>query len=540
MEGSRTMLMRGQLHSDRWSTYEDSTGIRRLSSVLRPEQMRKFGIFEEFRDDFLGELSPDVSVAEWEPGAVLFEEGSYLDLAFWIAEGEVELFLAKDEQAHDPIFATRTTRLVGESTQLVGSHPMPPPGDAPEPGRQVTFLSSMDFDLERGERMRLGAGDIFGEIGALNGWPQSVTARTASMCTLVQVKVAALRKIRRKSKALRQRLDDLYRSRTLRQHLASTPLLRGCTQSVVEGLAERVELASCQPGEEVVRQGERAEHLILVRSGFLKVTQSVEDGTVAVSYLSKGSTLGEVELLVDGLESWQVGATSVAHSELVRISRHDFLNVIRAHPQLERQLWEATVARIKEVALTRNDFHRSDLVDFALTKGTVQGSSVLVIDLDTCTRCDDCVRGCAATHGGIPRFVREGERYRGFLIARSCYHCEDPVCLVGCPTGAIRRANVGAVVEIDPSICIGCSTCAQNCPYDSIVMHDLEETWPADALPKRLRGQPRAMASKCDLCYSAPEGPACVSSCPHGCAHRVSSIDEFDALLQAKTMAGGR
>lgn len=532
------MLMRDQLHSDRWSAFEDSAGIRRLSSVLRPEQMRRFEIFEEFKDDFLEELSPDVSVAEWEGGAVLFEEGSYLDLAFWIAEGEVELFLARHDASHDPIFASRATRVVAEP--VGGETPKARPAAKTDDGRPVTFLASMDFDLGRGEKMRLGAGEIFGEIGAMNGWPQSVTARTAGTCTLVQIKVAALRKIRRKSKTLRKKLDDFYRSRTLRQHLASTPLLRGCDKSVVEGLAQRVELVSCQPGERVVTQGEAAEHLILVRSGFLKVTQAVGDGEMVVSYLSKGSTLGEVELLVDGLEHWQVGATSVAHSELVRISKADFREVVRSHPELERHLWEAAVDRIKEVGFTRSNFHRSDLVDFALSKGVVQGNSVLVIDLDTCTRCDDCVRGCASTHGGIPRFVREGERYRGFLIARSCYHCEDPVCLIGCPTGAIRRANVGAVVEIDPSICIGCSTCAQNCPYDSIVMHDLEETWPANALPKRLRGQPRSMASKCDLCYSSPEGPACVSSCPHGCAHRVGSVDEFDALVQAKALAGSR
>jgi Fe-S-cluster-containing dehydrogenase component len=191
------------------------------------------------------------------------------------------------------------------------------------------------------------------------------------------------------------------------------------------------------------------------------------------------------------------------------------------------------------MGFTRQHPHRSDLIDFALAKGLVQGNSILVIDLEVCTRCDDCVRGCASTHGGVPRFVREGEKYSSFLITRACYHCADPVCLIGCPTGAIRRANVGDVVEIDPSICIGCGTCAQNCPYDAIVMHDLNELWPSNALPERLRGEPRSVATKCDLCYTSPAGPACVSSCPHGCAHRVGTLDEFDALLRAKALSQG-
>ena len=244
--------------------------------------------------------------------------------------------------------------------------------------------------------------------------------------------------------------------------------------------------------------------------------------------------MGEVELLVDGIEEWQVTTTSVGHSELVRIPSADFHGIIAAEGDLEPKLWEIAVDRIKEMGFTRSHLHRSDLVDLSLAKGLVQGNSVLVIDLETCTRCDDCVRGCASTHGGIPRFVREGEKYQSFLVARSCYHCEDPVCLVGCPTGAIRRVNVGDVVAIDPSICIGCGVCAENCPYDAIIMHDLDEVWPDDAIPARLRGQSRLMASKCDLCYTSEAGPACVSSCPHGCAYRVSTLDEFDALIQAK------
>ena len=215
---------------------------------------------------------------------------------------------------------------------------------------------------------------------------------------------------------------------------------------------------------------------------------------------------------------------------LVKISHGDLLDVIRAHPSIEQLLWRQVVARLKETGSSRADPQQSAFVEFALDKGLVEGNSILVMDLDTCTRCDDCVRACADTHGGRPRFVREGDRYGNLLIAKSCYHCQDPVCLIGCPTGAIRRANVGDVVEIKEEICIGCATCHNNCPYDAIVMHETGTTWPDNALPKSLRGTPRAAASKCDLCYTSPSGPACVRNCPHQCAFRVSSVDEFQAL----------
>lgn len=525
MAGSETVLMRAQLFDDRWSSYGKSLGIRQMSQLMEPAELASFDILREFKPDFLKELSPDISLVHWDAGSTLFEEGSYVDLAFWIVTGEVELFLRQHENSDRPIFKHTTSTTL--ETEFSG-----PTSRSASPDQPITYLATMDFDLPRGEHIRLQAGEFFGEIGALNGWPQSVTARTVTPCQLLQIRVPALRKIRRKSKQLRKRLDDLYRERVLLRHLESTPLLQDVGEAVVRDLAERVELRSFDPGETIASEGEEAEALYLVRSGFVKLSQVIGESDVVVSYLSKGGTLGEVELLVDGLSDWQSSATSVGYSELVKISKPDLLRVLANHPGVERGLWEVAVERIREAGYTRRHLDRSELVEFALAKGLVQGNSVLVIDLEVCTRCDDCVRGCASTHQGRPRFVREGEKHDGFLVARSCYHCEDPVCLIGCPTGAIARQNVGDVVAIDDDLCIGCGSCASNCPYDAIVMHDLGEVWPSDSLPERLRGEPREVASKCDLCFTSPAGPACVSSCPQGCAYRITSLEEFDALTR--------
>ena len=133
-----------------------------------------------------------------------------------------------------------------------------------------------------------------------------------------------------------------------------------------------------------------------------------------------------------------------------------------------------------------------------------------------------------------PRFVREGSKYENLLIAKSCYHCRDPVCLIGCPTGAIHRAGAGDEVVIDEEICIGCATCYRNCPYDAIVMHETGAIWPEDAVPTGLRGKDRQLASKCDLCADTGHGPACVSNCPQGCAFRVGTLEEFQRLLETR------
>ncbi|MDX1547966.1 MAG: cyclic nucleotide-binding domain-containing protein, partial [Rhodothermales bacterium] len=194
---------RRRLYEDRWSSYGSNTGIVRLSENLTPEALRRYPVFQDYDDRFLLKIIPDVAVATWKAGAVLFEEGSYLDLAFYIGEGDVDVFLARDlgSSGARPIF----------DASRVALHPDAPlaNGDTarttfmeqiarqqPQADQSVTYLSAMDFDLPRGERLRLGPGDVFGEIGALNGWPQSVTARTATECTLVQIRLPALREMK--------------------------------------------------------------------------------------------------------------------------------------------------------------------------------------------------------------------------------------------------------------------------------------------------------------------------------------------------------
>ncbi len=538
--GDDTAQERLRMYQGRWSSFGANTGIASISEKLSAADLRRYDLFQEYDDAFLEKLTPDVSVAQWNPRAIVFEEGSYLDLAFYVVEGQVDVYLRKQQDtAARPIF---------DATRFGTASQAPPAAATDETagktvfqgqierakskgGTAITYLSAMDFDLPHGETVRLGHGEIFGEIGALNGWPQSVTARTATPCTLVQIRIPALREMKKHSSAFNERIDRLYRERTLSTQLKSTPLFQAVDAAFIEKLTAQVELVSCSPGEVVTRQGTPAEALYMVRSGFLKLSQRVGEGEIAVTYLSKGMTLGEAELLLRDLPGWQFTTTSVGYTELVKIGKGDFEAIVGRYPAIERHLWEAAVARVKESGQTRTQLDKSELIEFSLAKGLVQGNSILVIDLDVCTRCDDCVRGCASTHGGRPRFVREGEKYQNFLVARSCYHCEDPVCLIGCPTGAIRRAGVGDVVEIDDNLCIGCGNCAGKCPYDAIVMHETGTSWPETALPEWLRGRERRVASKCDLCHTAEEGPACVNNCPHSCAFRVSSLEDFQELL---------
>jgi CRP-like cAMP-binding protein/Fe-S-cluster-containing hydrogenase component 2 len=538
---SRSFIRREEQFQDRWTSFGKHTGIRKIYSRLPAAKLKKFDIFNGYDLQFLEKISPDICVTVWDKQRVLFEEGSYIDLAFFVVKGQVEVCVQKQQNLlSKPIFDKERSKIYSADSsngkgkiQRLSPTVLQTQITQIKKTRKVTYLSSMDVDLNWGGTLSLGPGEMFGETGASVGWPQSVTAKTTTQCILIQIRVPALEAMKRKSVALKQRLNKIYVERSLSAQLKNTPLFQGCSDQFIEEFKRNVELQSFRRNDLITQEGAAADAVYLVRSGFVKLSQRFGAGELVVNYLSKGMVLGEIEFLLKHAD-WIYSATSVENTELVRISHADFEKVMARQPQVQRALWESSARRIKESGFSKRNIAESEFLSTALETGLVEGNSVLVIDLDICTRCDDCVRGCADTHDGLPKFVREGEKYQNFLIARSCYQCQDPVCLIGCPTGAIRRAGVGDVVEIDAELCIGCQACYQKCPYNAITMVKTEELLGQHAAVKKARNEITQIATKCDLCFNTGHTPACVSNCPHGCAIRVPGMDKFSKLLSRR------
>jgi len=200
--------------------------------------------------------------------------------------------------------------------------------------------------------------------------------------------------------------------------------------------------------------------------------------------------------------------------------------MLNIYPAVYEDLKKIREERIRENRRRFTEY--SDVhVDEFLRQGLMEATNLLVLDLDKCTRCDQCVKACADAHDGVTRLVRDGLRVENFLVATSCRHCQDPLCMV-CPVGAIRR-RPGLDIVIDDT-CIGCGQCAQNCPYGNINMHEFEIERGSQELAELGAGQERAKkavvrkATSCNLCAELSE-PSCVYACPHDAAHRVSSTE---------------
>jgi Fe-S-cluster-containing hydrogenase component 2 len=328
-----------------------------------------------------------------------------------------------------------------------------------------------------------------------------------------------------KNKTFRTQLDENYRRRALETHLRGVPMFAGLSPDFIEHLKGNVELVRYAPGQAIARQGEAADSFYLVRIGFVKISEEYPGGELVLAYLSRGDYFGEIGLLGGGVRT--ASCTALDHVELVKLSGEDFREMVVRFPSVRSGL-EAVAGERQAANAQRMQMTQSVPLEQFLSQGLMEAQSLLVLDLQNCTRCDACVNACADAHDGVTRLVREGLRFENFLVATSCRQCRDPLCMVGCPVGAIRRRNSLEVIIED--WCIGCGLCARNCPYGNINLHPFEVRVEDLENPGRKKAVVQQKATSCDLCTHLKE-PSCVYACPHDAAHRVDPKTFFAGLM---------
>jgi len=206
-----------------------------------------------------------------------------------------------------------------------------------------------------------------------------------------------------------------------------------------------------------------------------------------------------------GLDTFEV--VKIPSSALQQLAQHN-----------DRFLASASgVARSLDAAIYAKGPAEQTLTSDLIELNLYNSQNVLLIDLDRCTRCDQCVRACATAHDGVARFTRDGPRFGHYLVTLACRSCTDPKCMVGCPVGSIRRKD-SLEIRIE-DWCIGCQRCANQCPFGNINMIELGQA--TAAAPAEAPALPPLRATVCDLC-AGYDGPNCVYACPHDAAIRVN------------------
>ncbi len=316
---------------------------------------------------------------------------------------------------------------------------------------------------------------------------------------------------------------------------------------------ERLGLESLQPDlyeqEQVIfKEGDSADALYLVLSGMVRVFRTLPGGETAANNLEVGSFFGEAAFLDEvGAGTAQeggvptpakraAGVKPLCKSYLLKLERSAFKELVKA-PEYE---WLSKKIRSeRQRVLSQNELFRSGWVIIprdpppSIAERLVVTRNILLINMDRCTRCDQCVQGCAAAHDAQPRFHRSNPelRFGKWEVARACMHCLDAPCMEACPVGAITLLDDKAV-QIHRTRCIGCTKCESACSFGVIDMYD----------PVTRQDGPSTktqVANKCDLCLTEDNDPPCVAWCPYDAAQRVDP-NEFFRGLKARSSFSDR
>jgi len=231
---------------------------------------------------------------------------------------------------------------------------------------------------------------------------------------------------------------------------------------------------------------------------------------------------------------------TTAPSILVSIDHRWIAELAVRHPVFEQRLRRALSISRERLAWVSGV--KQELLDFFVRQGiSVSGEMVRVRQLGLCIDCKLCEEACEERYGA--RRLTLGGYQLGMLdFIYTCRTCTDQRCIDPCAYDSIKYDTKKKEVVINESTCVGCTACAQSCPYGAIDMIEVEPDAPTFKKEFKARldkkdllkfgpgtprvAAPRRIANKCDHCIAYGD-QACVSACPTGSLIELNAFDLF-------------
>jgi len=445
----------------------------------------------------------------------------------------------------------------------------------------------------------LRRGEYAGEEGMLTGRPYNASARAQTSTVLLQVPEQAMQRLMELVPSVRNYFERYNNARSLQSLLKRMALFQGVADADIQALIAQTPLKQFERNQRLFAEDRQArparETLHILLEGFVKVARYTPAGMGryksderVIAYRQGGDYFaGGLDLLGDGQA---VTVTTINRCRVAEVPRHALLALFRKYPEVEyrfslrlREYIETTVSTVstQDYALASGSLKhfipgvcpaRMEVqagLHSLVSDGVVEGTEVLVIDLDKCIHCDECEAACERRHGHS-RMNRKGMVVGNISIATACRQCQDPVCML-CSRAGIARHPDGEVYITES--CIGCGICAERCPYNAISIVQIEDEDNARSSWQRFSefftrgaGKERAyktiktlpvvspaaaggnyaapgpldisqlrsgydelrkkVAIKCDLC-AGYSNQACVQACPTGAAVRIQPTTFF-------------
>ena len=283
--------------------------------------------------------------------------------------------------------------------------------------------------------------------------------------------------------------------------------------------------------------------LYLVLSGMVRVFRTLPGGETAANNLDMGNFFGEAAFIdeivpaADGLGPPTVvpgrraaGVKPLCKTYLLRLDRLAFKELAKGK---EYEWLSGKFRRERRRVLSRNELFQTGWMIIprdpppSIAERLVLTQNILLIDMNRCTRCDQCVQGCACR----PRRSADS------------FHRSNPELQLWAPLGS--RSGLYALPgrPLHGSMS-GWShnaprrQCGSNSPHS---LHRLQQMCEGVSLrrhrhvrspvkSRRPKFQKQDGFNKCDLYLTEDDDPRAVAWCPYDAAQRVDPNDFFSGL----------
>jgi Fe-S-cluster-containing hydrogenase component 2/CRP-like cAMP-binding protein len=493
--------------------HSDPAYKKKLDEIYRARvldgHVRRLPIFEGLEDQHFAEVKDRIELVEFEAGAVVFEEYEPSDSFYVVRSGLVKIVknawtLFRAEEFKPDHWKNLWKGLVDSAEEGLGTQVW---------GRLPDDVQAAAKDAAKnapGEDMQKALVDSLNEIVRTGNLHTALGKTTEETCVAIDSPQVAVD------------CEHFPTDTSKWSELESRTFHRSLIEFLYpQGIPARAASSGSRKTLRYMGRGEGFGELGVV-------TEELRSATIFAYDHPDG---GANQRLPDS----RTGAIP-SRVELVKMSREDFLLLTQRSASLKKKVDGIVADYQRQAKIIRDTINdrvevRSQSPEFEQL-GLIQGQKLMLIDLDRCTRCGQCVDACVSAHDdGRTRLYLDGPRFEKYLVPLSCRSCMDPVCMIGCPVGSINRGDNGEIEIRD--WCIGCSLCADQCPYGSIQMSALEGGLELTASQQALLGGEdiktvNERAVVCDLCSSLPsKSPSCVYACPHDAAMRVNSLEFF-------------
>ncbi|MBL4690902.1 MAG: cyclic nucleotide-binding domain-containing protein, partial [Rhodospirillales bacterium] len=267
-------------------------------------------------------------------------------------------------------------------------------------------------------------GSLFGEIAALSRSARTTTIIAEGTTEILEIRRQGIRDIRRCDEQFRKNVDTLYRENSLSAHLGQTPIFAHLDAETIQMIAAKTLFETygdfdwhisynrmlSKPSQDrlaeeplIVREGDYPDGLLLLRSGFARVSRRLNHGAKTVEYLSSGSTFGLPEIA----HNWrhdtrepiglQHSLRAVGYTDILRVPTTIIEELVL--PTIPDSMHPASVERRFLQVMPHKERRKSPpklqsaaenqavgLMESLVEYRYINGTAAMVIDLDRCIR----------------------------------------------------------------------------------------------------------------------------------------------------------